>query len=108
MARMISEKILVKTGGKAEVSPGEHVFLTSPCPVSGIGRGGPPIEAMGAMGARFFDPNMAIMMDGHAGAGGCLDVTNPVINDMSMDRLFSICNDALHGGGKTGIVPPDQ
>jgi 3-isopropylmalate/(R)-2-methylmalate dehydratase large subunit len=231
MGKTITEKILAKAGGKNEVSPGEYVFLTSPCPVPGIGRGGPPIEAMGA---KFFDPNMAIVMDDHAGDGGfggvmeteehrarmlkrakalgiprsnifinkgighllaaencwalpgtvylsitnghsttmggigalaltlsyestaymilgrtwlrvpesikfvlagrlqdgvmardisdfvlgqigpagacykVLEWTGPVIDAMSMDGRFAICNDALHSGGKTGIVPPDQ
>ena len=71
MGKTITEKILAKAGEKEEVSPGEYVFLTSPCPVPGIGRGGPSIESMGA---QFFDPNMAIMMDDHAGAGGFWDV----------------------------------
>jgi len=231
MGKTITEKILAKAGGRKEVSPGDYVFLTSPCPVPGIGRGGPPIEAMGA---KFFDPNMAIVMDDHAGDGGfglvseteemrarmlkrakmlgvprenifinkgighllaaehcwalpgtvylsitnghsttmggigalaltlsyestaymilgrtwlrvpesikmvingklqdgvmsrdisdfvlgqigpagacykVLEWTGPVIDDMSMDGRFALCNDALHSGGKTGIVPPDQ
>jgi 3-isopropylmalate/(R)-2-methylmalate dehydratase large subunit len=231
MGQTITEKILAKAGGKKEVTPGDYVFLTSPCPVPGIGRGGPPIESMGA---RFFDPKMAIVMDDHAGdgsfgliseteeqrarmlkrakaldipreniyinkgighllaaencwalpgtvylsitnghsttmggigalaltlsyestaymilgrtwlrvpesikmvlngklqegvmsrdisdyilgqigpAGACykvLEWTGPVINVMSMDGRFALCNDALHSGGKTGIVPPDK
>ncbi len=231
MGKTITEKILAKAGEKKEVSPGDYVFLTSPCPVPGIGRGGPPIESMGA---KFFDPNMAIVMDDHAGdgsfgtlmetevgrarmkkrakalgvpqsnvyinkgighllaaencwalpgtvylsitnghsttmggigalaltlsyestaymilgrtwlrvpesykmvlngklqdgvmsrdisdfvlgqlgpAGACykiLEWTGPVIDAMSMDGRFAICNDALHAGAKTGIVPPDQ
>jgi 3-isopropylmalate/(R)-2-methylmalate dehydratase large subunit len=231
MGKTITEKILAKAGGREGVSPGDYVFLTSPCPVPGIGRGGPPIEELGG---KFFDTNMAIVMDDHAGDGGfglvseteesrarmlkrakqlgiprsnifinkgighilsaenCwalpgtvyLSITNghsttlggigalaltlsyestaymllgrtwlrvpesikfyltgklqdgvmardisdfilgqigpagacyavmewtgPVIDEMSMDGRFSICNDALHSGGKTGIVPPDQ
>ncbi len=31
-----------------------------------------------------------------------------MIDAMSMDGRFAICNDALHAGAKTGIVPPDQ
>ena len=231
MGQTITEKILAKAGGKEEVKPGDYVFLRSPCPVPGIGRGGPPIEAMGA---KFFDPTMAIVMDDHAGNGGfglvsqteemradmlkrakalgiprenifinkgighllaaencwalpgtvylsitnghsttmggigalaltlsyestaymilgrtwlrvpesikmvingklqdgvmsrdisdyilgqigpagacykVLEWTGAVIDDMSMDGRFALCNDALHSGGKTGIVPPDQ
>jgi 3-isopropylmalate/(R)-2-methylmalate dehydratase large subunit len=231
MGKTITEKILAKAGGKKEVAPGEYVFLTSPCPVPGIGRGGPPIESLGA---KFFDPTMAIVMDDHAGDGGFKDMmeteverahmakrakalgipqsnifvnkgighllaaencwalpgtvylsitnghsttmggigalsltlsyestaymilgrtwlrvpesiklvlkgklqdgvmsrdisdfvlgqigpagacfkvmewTGSVIDAMSMDGRFAICNDALHAGGKTGIVPPDQ
>ena len=71
MGETITEKILAKAGDRDEVSPGEYVFLASPCPVPGIGRGGPPIEARGA---RFFDRNMVIIMDDHAGAGGFWDV----------------------------------
>jgi hypothetical protein len=37
MGKTIREKILAKAGGKKEVFPGEYVFLTSPCPVPGIG-----------------------------------------------------------------------
>ena len=103
MGKTITEIILAKAGGKEEVSPGKFVFLTSPCPVPGIGRRGPPIEAMGA---EFFEPNMTIVMDGYAGSGGFWDVTVQVINDMSMDGLFLICNDALHSTDKTGIAPP--
>jgi 3-isopropylmalate/(R)-2-methylmalate dehydratase large subunit len=231
MGKTITEKILAKAGGKPAVSPGDYVFLTSPCPVPGIGRGGPPIESLNA---RFFDPNMAIVMDDHAGDGGFKDMmdteverahmskrakalgipqknifvnkgighllaaencwalpgtvylsitnghsttmgglgalsltlsyestaymilgrtwlrvpesikivlngklqdgvtardisdfvlgqigpagacfkvlewTGPVIDSLSMDGRFAICNDALHAGGKTGIVPPDR
>ncbi len=231
MGKNITEKILAKAGGKKEVSPGDYVFLTSPCPVPGIGRGGPPIETLGG---KFFDPNMAIVIDDHSGTGGFgtpaqteehraqmakrakklsipqenifinkgiahilaaehawalpgtvyLSITNghsttmggigalaltlsyestaymvlgrtwlrvpesikmnitgklqdgvmsrdisdyilgqigpagaaykvmewtgPVIDTMSMDGRFALCNDALHSGGKTGIVPPDK
>jgi homoaconitase/3-isopropylmalate dehydratase large subunit len=229
MGRTIAEKILARAGGKREITPGEYVFLTSPCPVPGIGRGKEYFDEH----VKLFDPEMAIVMDDHMGASGwnafdtenrraamwkwagelgiprsnifinkgighvisgerCwplpgtvyLSITNghsttlgglgaialtlsleamaymvlgrtwlrvpesirfnltgklqngvmardisdfvlgeigpagatykviewtgPVIDDMSMDGRFSICNDALHSGAKTSIVNPDQ
>jgi 3-isopropylmalate/(R)-2-methylmalate dehydratase large subunit len=37
-----------------------------------------------------------------------MEWTGPVVDAMSMDSRFSLCNDALHSGGKTAIVAPDQ
>jgi hypothetical protein len=39
MGKTIAEKILAKASAKKDVSPGEYIFLTSRCPVPGIGRG---------------------------------------------------------------------
>ena len=83
MGKTITEKILAKAGEKKEVSPGEYVFLTSPCPVPGIGRGGPPIESLGA---KFFDPNMAIVMDDHAGDGGFKDMMDTEVERARMAK----------------------
>jgi len=66
MGKTVTEKILAKASGKKEVSPGEYVFLTSPCPVPGIGRGKEYFED----DIKLFDPQMAIVMDDHMGASG--------------------------------------
>jgi homoaconitase/3-isopropylmalate dehydratase large subunit len=68
MGKNITEKILAKASGKKEVSPGEYVFVTSPCPVPGIGRVKSKFEAFGA--EKVFDPKLAIVLDDHAGDAG--------------------------------------
>jgi homoaconitase/3-isopropylmalate dehydratase large subunit len=66
MGKTITEKILARASGKTNVSPGEYVFLTSPCPVPGIGRGKEFYEDAPFL----FDPTKAIVMDDHMGASG--------------------------------------
>jgi len=66
MGKNIAEKILAKASGKKEVLPGEYIFVTSPCPVPGIGRG----KEFFTDDIELFDPKMAIVMDDHMGASG--------------------------------------
>lgn len=66
MGKNIAEKILAKASGNKEVLPGEYVFVTSPCPVPGIGRG----KEFFKDDIELFDPKMAIVMDDHMGASG--------------------------------------
>ena len=66
MGKTITEKILAKASGRREVSPGEYVFVSSPCPVPGIGRGREYFEDK----IKLFDPNLAVVMDDHDGASG--------------------------------------
>jgi homoaconitase/3-isopropylmalate dehydratase large subunit len=66
MGKTIAEKIRARASGKEEVIPGEYVFLTSPCPVPGIGRG----KEFYKDAPYLFDPTKAIVMDDHMGASG--------------------------------------
>jgi 3-isopropylmalate/(R)-2-methylmalate dehydratase large subunit len=68
MGKNITEKILARAAGRAEVSPGEYIEVSSRCPLTmsfSLGRGMDEIERLGA---KVFDPSLVNVVDGHTGS----------------------------------------
>ena len=71
MGKTITEKILAKASGRAEVSPGEYLEVSSPRPIilGDVWERGP--SQMTEMGFnKVFNPKLVIFIDGHVGASG--------------------------------------
>ena len=68
MGKTITEKILARASGRAEVSPGEYLEVSSRRPITlhaGMQRGPEQMKKMGFN--RVFDPMMVHVVDGHNG-----------------------------------------
>ncbi|MFC1962028.1 aconitase family protein [Chloroflexota bacterium] len=68
MGKTITEKILARASGRAEVSPGEYLEVSSHRPVTltfFLGRGPDQMEEMGI--SKVFNPELVNVVDGHHG-----------------------------------------
>jgi 3-isopropylmalate/(R)-2-methylmalate dehydratase large subunit len=68
MGKNITEKILARAAGRAEVSPGDYIEVSSRCPLTmsySLGRGMDEIERLGA---KVFNPKLVNVVDGHNGS----------------------------------------
>ena len=68
MAKNITEKILARAAGRAEVSPGDYIEVSSRCPLTmsySLGRGMDEIERLGV---KVFNPKLVNVVDGHNGS----------------------------------------
>ena len=56
--------------------------------------------------------DLVLFTIGHIGVDGAnykaMEFTGPVIEKLSMDDRFAICNMAIEAGGKNGIIAPDK
>jgi 3-isopropylmalate/(R)-2-methylmalate dehydratase large subunit len=68
MGKNITEKILARAAGRAEVSPGDYIEVSSRCPLTmsySLGRGMDEIERLGV---KIFNPKLVNVVDGHNGS----------------------------------------
>ncbi|MBI4232818.1 MAG: 3-isopropylmalate dehydratase large subunit [Chloroflexi bacterium] len=69
MGKTIAEKILARASGRREVSPGDYIEVSTPCPVThfvSMGRGPGQMKQMGFN--KVFNPRLVNVVDGHNGS----------------------------------------
>ncbi|MFC2052460.1 aconitase family protein [Chloroflexota bacterium] len=103
MGKTITEKILAKASGKAEVSPGEYVHVSTRCPiVLGFGLEKGPNQVK-ALGAKVFNPGLLRIVDGHRGVTASHGVTEgrPAIREWA--RQMGVPQENIYELGRQGI-----
>src|SRR5438132_11754843 len=97
MGKTITEKILARAGGKAAVSPGDYIEVTSPCLfISSSTR-------QVAIADRVFDPKLIAWVDGHQGSTGSQQAAKNRSLGMEWAKKVGIPTENIYSLGRQGI-----
>ncbi|MFH1487052.1 MAG: aconitase family protein [Chloroflexota bacterium] len=105
MGKTIIEKILAKSSGKGEVSPGEYVMVRARCPVTlggdHVRRGPGQVRAIGA--SKIFDPSMVNIVMGHGGVTASANVAEGRRAVKEWAREMGISESRIFDLGRQGV-----
>jgi 3-isopropylmalate/(R)-2-methylmalate dehydratase large subunit len=106
MGKTITEKILARASGKASVSPGEHLWVTSRCPytmesVLGRRRGHDHVKEVGLK--KVYDPEKVMIVMGHPGTTAWEGVSEKHLALKNWAKEMGIPQKNIFDLGRSGI-----
>ena len=105
MGQTISEKILAKASGKAKVSPGEYIQVTSPCivPIAGDLKT-QFVHDLNELGAtKVFDPERIVIVMDHCGSSTAHKSRENALTNRELAKQIGIPTNNLIDLGRQGI-----